>query len=38
MASKPTPMFRAEAFRIAHSSGLSRCQVAADLDQNLRST
>lgn len=31
MASKPTPEFRAEAVRIAQTSGLSRRQVAADL-------
>lgn len=31
MASKPTPEFRAEAVRIALTSGLSRMQVAADL-------
>ncbi len=31
MAQKPTPEFRAEAVRIALSSGLSRRQVAADL-------
>ena len=31
MASKPTAEFRAEAVRIALTSGLSRRQVAADL-------
>jgi len=31
MAQKPTPEFRADAVRIAHISGLSRKQVAADL-------
>lgn len=31
MAQKPTPEFRAEAVRIALTSGLSRRQVAADL-------
>jgi transposase len=31
MAQKPTPEFRAEAVRIAQTSGLSRRQVAADL-------
>ena len=31
MAQKPTPEFRAEAARIALTSGLSRRQVAADL-------
>ena len=31
MAHKPTPEFRAEAVRIALTSGLSRRQVAADL-------
>lgn len=30
MASKPTPQFRAEAVRIALTSGLARKQVAAD--------
>ena len=30
MASKPTPEFRAEAVRVALTSGLSRKQVAAD--------
>ena len=31
MAQKPTPEFRAEAVRIALTSGLSRSQVAANL-------